>query len=327
MDRKHLESLIEEGLSTYKIAERVGKGQTTVRYWIRKYDLEDKYKTTKRHQERKVKGSLTRKLIYTCGKCKITLNKENAYYKGDVYHSYCKECLATITFEKRVKFKKKALEYRGNSCKNCGYDKNLTALEFHHLDQSQKEITPSKLHSKTWENAKTEFDKCVVLCTNCHREEHHRLDTNKKLGDAFTSILTSSFSDKILTGRNTGQRSCLTCDIVLTDENKAVGPHGARCKSCYSKKIIENTVEAKQRAVDYMGGCCSVCGYYKCIRSIEFHHLDPSLKSETYNRRFTSWGFERQKKELENCIIVCANCHREIHSADEHQMPLTEPDS
>lgn len=47
MDREYLVSLIEEGLSTYKIAERVGKCQTTVRYWIRKYNLEDKYKTTK----------------------------------------------------------------------------------------------------------------------------------------------------------------------------------------------------------------------------------------------------------------------------------------
>lgn len=325
MDRKHLESLIEEGLGTYKIAERVGKGQTTVRYWIRKYNLEEKYKTT---EGQKLRNNKTGAGVI-CLRCGVSLGYENGCYRKDRngYYSYCRDCVALKDFEKRLNFKKNAVNYRGGSCSKCGYNKNVAVLDFHHLDSSQKEIQPSRLVSKSWEYAKKELDKCVVLCTNCHREEHHRLDTNKKLSNDFANNLTTSLSDKILTGKNTGERSCLTCDIVLTEDNMAVGPHKVRCKSCYSKKIIENTVEAKQRAVDYMGGCCSVCGYDKCIRAIEFHHLDPSLKTENYEKRFKNWGFERQKKELENCIIVCSNCHREIHSNDRRQMPLTEPGS
>ena len=323
MDRKHLESLIEEGLSTYKIAERVGKCKSTVIYWIKKYNLEDKYKTTKGERKWNMSGE------NICAECGVIITVENGYQRKNRnrFHSYCKDCISLRDSRKRLDFKNAALNYKGSSCTKCGYIKNVKALEFHHVDPSKKEIQPSRLSNKPWEYARQELDKCVVLCANCHREEHHRLDNNKKLSNDFESNFTSSFSDKILTGKNTGERSCLTCDVVLTEDNMAVGPHKVRCKSCYSKRIIEKTVEAKQRAVDYMGGCCSVCGYDKCIRAIEFHHLDPSLKTEDCHKRFKNWGFERQKKELENCIIVCANCHREIHSADGHQMPLTEPGS
>lgn len=323
MDKEYLESLIEEGLSTYKIADRVGKCQTTVRYWIRKYNLCDKYKITKENKTvNKCYGNI-------CADCGISISSENGYFRKNRnrYQSYCKNCIALKSFENRLNFKKKAVNYKGGSCSKCGYIKNVASLEFHHVNPAQKEIQPSKLVAKTWEYARQELDKCVILCANCHREEHHRLDTIKKLNNDFASNFTSSFSDKILTGKSPGEKSCLTCDIVLTEDNISVGSHKVRCKSCYSKRIIEKTVEAKQRAVEYMGGCCSICGYDKCIRAIEFHHLDPSLKTENYEKRFKNWGFERQKKELENCIIVCANCHREIHSADEHQIPLTEPGS
>ena len=58
-----------------------------------------------------------------------------------------------------------------------------------------------------------------------------------------------------------------------------------------------------------------MCGYNKCTSALEFHHLDPSIKeynkdSRGLNRRRS---FENSKIELDKCILVCANCHREIH--------------
>ncbi len=78
------------------------------------------------------------------------------------------------------------------------------------------------------------------------------------------------------------------------------------------KAVSKHRRMVRKKAVDYMGGCCSICGYKKCIEALEFHHKqDKNFGiSETGNTR--SW--EKVKKEIEKCILVCANCHREIHS-------------
>jgi len=69
--------------------------------------------------------------------------------------------------------------------------------------------------------------------------------------------------------------------------------------------------ELKNKAVEYKGGCCEKCGYNKCNEALEFHHLDPNEKDFGIGGRTRSW--ENVKKELDKCMMVCANCHREIH--------------
>lgn len=63
---------------------------------------------------------------------------------------------------------------------------------------------------------------------------------------------------------------------------------------------------------------CSKCGYNKCFDAIEFHHRDPSKKSYGIASRF-AWAFNEKNKELllkeiAKCDILCANCHKELHS-------------
>ena len=70
----------------------------------------------------------------------------------------------------------------------------------------------------------------------------------------------------------------------------------------------------KEKLVEYKGGKCEVCGYNKCIEALEFHHLDPSEK-EFGVSSYSSLSFDKAKKEVDKCILVCANCHREIHHA------------
>ena len=58
---------------------------------------------------------------------------------------------------------------------------------------------------------------------------------------------------------------------------------------------------------------CEICGYNKCKAAIEFHHRDKSKKDfEIGQKRNCSEA--RLFAELEKCMIVCANCHREIHN-------------
>jgi hypothetical protein len=60
-----------------------------------------------------------------------------------------------------------------------------------------------------------------------------------------------------------------------------------------------------------LGQGCSVCGYAKCAAALDFHHLDPSFKERRVTARM--WKNNLGKEELEKCILVCKNCHMEIH--------------
>ena len=82
------------------------------------------------------------------------------------------------------------------------------------------------------------------------------------------------------------------------------------------KSIVRNVIfwrqKVKQKSVEYKGGCCEICGYSKCISALEFHHKDPNEKDFSISGKSISW--DRIKKEIDKCILVCSNCHREIHS-------------
>lgn len=68
----------------------------------------------------------------------------------------------------------------------------------------------------------------------------------------------------------------------------------------------------KERATYVLGGKCQCCGYSKCIQALEFHHLNPEEKEIAFGSN-TNRSWEATKNELKKCILVCANCHREIH--------------
>jgi len=69
----------------------------------------------------------------------------------------------------------------------------------------------------------------------------------------------------------------------------------------------------KINVIDKFGGKCCLCGYKKCINALEFHHLNKDEKKEKPAYIIMRWSYERAKKELNKCILVCSNCHREIH--------------
>lgn len=68
----------------------------------------------------------------------------------------------------------------------------------------------------------------------------------------------------------------------------------------------------KQLLVEYKGGKCQICGYNRCIKALEFHHLNPQEKDCTISGGTKS--FDSLKPEVDKCILVCSNCHREIHA-------------
>ena len=71
--------------------------------------------------------------------------------------------------------------------------------------------------------------------------------------------------------------------------------------------------DIKLRAIEYKGGECEVCGYNKYVGALHFHHLDPNEKDFNIAYRGHSRSWRTVKEELDKCIMVCANCHAEIH--------------
>lgn len=86
-----------------------------------------------------------------------------------------------------------------------------------------------------------------------------------------------------------------------------------RCRACNVVSVTNRRRKLKQLSIEYMGGCCSVCGYEKYQGALEFHHLDPNEKDFAISEKGYTKSFEKIKEELDKCILVCSNCHREIH--------------
>jgi len=67
-----------------------------------------------------------------------------------------------------------------------------------------------------------------------------------------------------------------------------------------------------------LGGKCVKCGYNKCTHALEFHHQNNN-KEFTISKQWNSKTWELMKKEVKKCILLCSNCHRELHFAEHLQ--------
>ena len=76
---------------------------------------------------------------------------------------------------KGIDKKLKLIEIFGGKCEKCGYDKNIAAFDFHHIDSFIKsfEIKVQYLNYKSDDEILEEALKCMLLCANCHRELHN----------------------------------------------------------------------------------------------------------------------------------------------------------
>lgn len=76
--------------------------------------------------------------------CHIHGNTEHVLYVSNKHKQWkCLKCQTADTFIKRSKLKLRAIEYKGGKCECCGYNKNLSALEFHHINPKEKEFAVS----------------------------------------------------------------------------------------------------------------------------------------------------------------------------------------
>ncbi len=90
------------------------------------------------------------------------------------------------------------------------------------------------------------------------------------------------------------------------------------------KAVIKRRKKLKEMALEYSGGKCNICGYDKCNRALIFHHINPKEKDFGLSVRGLTRSWEKVKNELEKCILLCSNCHAEVHD-NVTQLPVGNP--
>lgn len=124
-----------------------------------------------------------------CSKCKelkdVTCFNLDKTRKDGLSHR-CKDCQKSLAqghykynhhaYKERNKKRRdlmfKRIEELKTKCSKCG-DERKYVLDFHHIDDASKEYDVGHMSSYTWEKVELEISKCIILCSNCHRELHY----------------------------------------------------------------------------------------------------------------------------------------------------------
>lgn len=169
IERGHLEGLVEAGLTIAEIAAEVGRSKTTVRHWLGRFGLRTRNGVgarTRIASASRAKAAGILAVTMTCPRHGATefVIEERGFYR-------CKRCRSAAVVRHRQKIKATLVSEAGGACAICGYSRNVRALQFHHLDPSQKRLGLSG-HGVTYslEVLRDEARKCVLLCANCHAE-------------------------------------------------------------------------------------------------------------------------------------------------------------
>lgn len=111
-------------------------------------------------------------------------------------------------------------------------------------------------------------------------------------------------------------RNCPCCKTIkpISEFYSRRGKIGSSvyCKSCTTLQTVKRQQENKRRCIEYKGGKCIKCGYDKCQAALEFHHINPKEKDFSIAGNHLK-SFENLKNELDKCILICSNCHQELH--------------
>jgi hypothetical protein len=166
IDREQLEMLVGAGQTLAEIARAVGRSQGTVRHWMVKYGLKT---ANARHRSRRAVGRVSKEsgLLITTMVC--THHGETDFFLEGRGYYRCRRCRSEAVVRHRRKVKAILVREAGGRCAICAYDRNVRALQFHHLDPSQKRLALSGQGvTHSLEVLRREARKCLLLCANCH---------------------------------------------------------------------------------------------------------------------------------------------------------------
>jgi 5-methylcytosine-specific restriction endonuclease McrA len=157
---------------------------------------------------------------------------------------------------------------------------------------------------------------CSSKCARAFSTKNKRIEINEKVSDKLKGI-NSRTNEKAESPINKKCEHCANEFVVSFNKRhqkfcsndcktlfKTITPPGVHPVTNYRQRM-------KYRGIEYKGGECLICGYKKCKRSLTFHHVDPNFK--THGIIGTSKSWDKIKKELDKCVLLCSNCHGEVH--------------
>lgn len=175
MNEQKLQSLVEQGMSIRKLALHFECAPATIRYWLKKYNLKTKNLSFKDGYSNSDPSTIndTEKYCPACSSWKPHGDFYLRKTRDNQLSGWCKVCSNESARLRQRETKRKAIAYKGGCCEKCGYNRCSAALEFHHTDPALKDPSWDTMKTRTFEAIREEIDKCILLCSNCHREEHH----------------------------------------------------------------------------------------------------------------------------------------------------------
>jgi hypothetical protein len=156
----------------------------------------------------------------------------------------------------------------------------------------------------------------IVYCKNCGKEFEKKNKFIKRSPNHFCCRQCSAAWNNRNSPKREPEGYCVVCNKSISTKLKYCSDE---CRNT-NKKPLRSYAEIgreyrknrKIKCIEYKGGKCKLCGYNRSTRALQFHHLDPKQKDFTISQpNGISW--ELTQLELDKCILVCSNCHAEIH--------------
>jgi len=178
-------------------------------------------------------------------------------------------------------------------------------------DQLRRRINATKYRSQKLRRKKRKAEliearggrcqDCGYLACVTALEFHHRDASSKRfaVGD-FSGSLTRLLAE--VEG----------CDLLCANCHRS--RHAREAVQHQGHPVVEHRRRRKRQAVVYMGRTCFACGFEGLAAVFEFHHLDPAQKEFGITQDGIPHRWDKVVAELAKCVMLCANCHREVHA-------------
>jgi transposase-like protein len=164
ISREQLAALIEEGATYAFIAQAFGVSVATIRYWLKKYELETA------RAERIRRGRAARRAARAIVKLQCKHHGMTDFWLEGRGVYRCMRCRLEAVVKRRGFVRSTLIAEAGGRCTICGYDRCHHALQFHHVDPATKRFTIRDGSLRALDTLREEARKCVLLCANCHAE-------------------------------------------------------------------------------------------------------------------------------------------------------------
>lgn len=118
---------------------------------------------------------------------------------------------------------------------------------------------------------------------------------------------------KLRTELESDERRCGKCGEE--DPTKFYGSKRSICGRCHNEDCIARGDANRDRALAYLGARCSSCGFDRFMCALDVHHVDAGSKDAAFSSA-RGWSWNRLKRELRLCVLLCKNCHAAHHAGE-----------